>query len=103
MPNTFARALLGIVFVLFWFGTARSATPAGSVVAISGQCFIEADGKRTALKFGDVLNVTDTVDVPAGAKLKLRMNDGSILSVAAPGDAPTGWPRAEAPGPRSRG
>jgi hypothetical protein len=83
MPNLVARALLGTVLVLVWFGAARSATPAGSVVAISGQCFVESDGKRTALKFGDKVNVADTVDVPTGAKLKLRMNDGSILSVAA--------------------
>ena len=83
MANVLVRALLGIALVLLWFGAARSATPAGSVVAISGQCFIESDGKRAALKFGDAVNIADTVDVPAGAKLKLRMNDGSILSLAA--------------------
>jgi hypothetical protein len=83
MPKLLARTLLAIVLVLFWFGAARSATPAGSVVAISGQCFIESDGKRAALKFGDAVHIADTVDVPAGAKLKLRMNDGSILSLAA--------------------
>ena len=83
MANLLARALLGTLLVLVWVGAARSATPAGSVVAISGQCFVESEGKRTALKFGDKVNIADTVDVPAGAKLKLRMNDGSILSIAA--------------------
>ena len=83
MPKLLARALLGIVLVLFWFSAARSAIPAGSVVAISGQCFTESDGKRAALKLGDTVNIADTVDVPAGAKLKLRMNDGTILSVGA--------------------
>ncbi len=83
MPKLLARALLGIVLVLLSFGPARSATPAGSVVGIGGQCFIESDGKRAALKLGDAVHIADTVDVPAGAKLKLRMNDGSILSLAA--------------------
>ncbi|MGC2415598.1 MAG: FecR family protein, partial [Stellaceae bacterium] len=83
MPTFVARAMLGTLLVLVWVGAARSATPAGSVVAISGQCFVESGGKRTSLKFGDKVNVADTVDVPAGAKLKLRMNDGSVLSVAA--------------------
>jgi hypothetical protein len=83
MANVVARAMLGIVLVALWLGSARSATLAGNVVAISGQCFIESDGKRAALKFGDAVHVADTVDVLTGAKLKLRMNDGSILSVAA--------------------
>ncbi|MFI4948230.1 MAG: FecR domain-containing protein [Alphaproteobacteria bacterium] len=83
MARLFARAAFGVFVVVLWVGAARSATPAGSVVAISGQCYVESDGKRTALKFADKVNVADTVDVPAGAKLKLRMNDGSIISVAA--------------------
>jgi hypothetical protein len=83
LTTVLARAVLGIVLVLVWSAAARSATLAGSVVAISGPCFVESDGKRAALKFGDPVHVADTVDVPAGAKLKLRMNDGSILSVAA--------------------
>ena len=83
MPGAPARGLLAIVLVLLWCGAARSAVDAGRVVAISGQCFVESDGKRAALKFGDAVHVADNLDVPAGAKLKLRMNDGSILSVGA--------------------
>jgi FecR protein len=83
MPKLLRRMLLGIVLVVPWFDAATAATPAGSVVATSGQCFVEAEGKRTPLKLGDVVNVADILDVPADAKLKLRMNDGSILSVAA--------------------
>jgi hypothetical protein len=82
MPRVLARAALGFMFVLLWSGAARPAVLAGTVVAISGQCFVEAEGKRTPLKAGDTVNVADTIDVPASAKLKLRMNDGSIVSVA---------------------
>jgi hypothetical protein len=51
-------------------------------VAVSGQCFVQTEGKRIPLKAGEPVRVADVVDVPAGAKLKLRMNDGSVLSVA---------------------
>ena len=39
-------------------------------------------GQRDPLKLGDAVHVGDTVDVAAGAKLKLRMNDGSVIAVA---------------------
>lgn len=57
---------------------------AGDVVAMGGQCFVAASGARTPLKIGDPVHVGDNVEVPAGAKLKLRLDDGSIVS-AAPG------------------
>ncbi len=82
MSNVLARAALGITLLVLWGSEARSAVSAGTVVAISGQCFLEAEGKRTPLKLGEPVHVADTVDVSAGAKLKLRMNDGSVLSVA---------------------
>ena len=47
-----------------------------------GQCFVETGGRRNPLKPGDAVHVGDTVDVAAGAKLKLRMNDGSVVAVA---------------------
>lgn len=56
--------------------SARAAS--GSVVAVSGS--VTAGGR--ALKLGDGVEVSDTVNVPAGGKLKLRMADGSIISVA---------------------
>jgi hypothetical protein len=82
MPYVFARTFAGFVLVLLCLGTARAADPAGNVVAIAGDCFVEAEGKRTPLKMSDEVHVLDTIDVPTDAKLKLRMNDGSILSVA---------------------
>lgn len=59
------------------------AAPAGSVVGLFGGCFVESGGSRSAAKIGQPVQVGDTVDVPAEGKLKLRMADGSIVSVAA--------------------
>ena len=75
-------AFVASVLILAWSWVAVAA-PVGSVVGISGSCFVEADGKRAPLKLGTEVHVTDTVDVPAGARLKLRMSDGSVVSVAA--------------------
>jgi hypothetical protein len=52
-------------------------------VGLSGACFIESGGARSAAKIGQPLQVGDTVDVAADGKLKLRMADGSVISVAA--------------------
>jgi hypothetical protein len=82
MPCVFARTFAGFILVLLCLGAARAADTAGNVVAIVGDCFVEAEGKRTPLKMGEEVHVADTLDVPANARLKLRMNDGSIVSVA---------------------
>jgi len=63
-------------------GRALAAVPAGTVVALNGQCSAESQGRRSALKMGDGVNVGDTIDVPAGGKLKLHMSDGSMISSA---------------------
>jgi hypothetical protein len=57
---------------------------AGSVVGLLGQCLIDrrGQGHPTPLKLGDVVAVSDTIEVPADGKLKLRMSDGSVISVA---------------------
>lgn len=62
---------------------AAMAAPAGSVVGLSGSCVVESGGQRAALRLGQAVQVTDTVDVPADGKLKLRMTDGTVVSVAA--------------------
>ena len=59
------------------------AAPAGTVVGLSGACFVQSGGARNAAKIGQPVQVGDTVDVPEGGKLKLRMSDGSVISVAA--------------------
>ncbi|HEU0218702.1 MAG TPA: FecR family protein [Stellaceae bacterium] len=59
-----------------------AAAGAGSVVGIVGQCLVQRDGRPTPLKLGDAVAVSDTIDVPTDGKLKLRMSDGSVISLA---------------------
>lgn len=61
------------------FGTARNRAV---VVRSLHRCSVEAGGQRRELRIGDAIYVGDTVDVPAGAKLQLRMEDGSVISLA---------------------
>ena len=63
-------------------GAASAPAQAGEVLALFGQCFVETAGRRNPLKPGDPVHAGDTLDVAAGAKLKLRMNDGSVIAVA---------------------
>jgi hypothetical protein len=63
-------------------GAASAPAQAGEVLALFGQCFVETAGRRDPLKPGDPVHAGDTLDVAAGAKLKLRMNDGSVIAVA---------------------
>ena len=83
MRNPYAIAAISIVLALAGTREAASAGPqAGEVLALSGQCFGETDGQRRPLKPGDAVHVGETLAVAAGAKLKLRMNDGSVIAVA---------------------
>ncbi len=56
--------------------------PAGTVVGMVGNCSVVHAGRTTPLKLGDPVAVSDEIDVPADGKLKLRMSDGSIISLA---------------------
>jgi hypothetical protein len=81
-------AIAAIVAVLAVPGmpeTASAAPPAGEVLALFGQCFVVTDGRRSPLRPSDAVHVGDTVDVGAGAKLRLRMNDGSVITIASSG------------------
>jgi hypothetical protein len=62
---------------------ARAATVAGEFVAVGGAGFIEANSRRTPIKVGDAVHVGDIVEVTSDGRAKLRMTDGSILSLAA--------------------
>jgi hypothetical protein len=62
---------------MLWAGAAAAA-PAGTVVGVSGSC---TDLGR-ALSRGDTVQIGDTLDVLAGGNLKLRMIDGSVISIA---------------------
>jgi hypothetical protein len=55
---------------------------AGTVVGLQGACVAKSQGATRPLKLGDPIAVSDTIEVPADGKLKLRMGDGSIISLA---------------------
>jgi hypothetical protein len=83
MRNPFAIAAIVAVLAVLRAQTAAAVGPqAGEVLALFGQCFVETGGLRNLLKLGDAVHVGDTLDVMAGAKLKLRMKDGSVIAVA---------------------
>jgi len=75
--------LAALVLLLLVGRVAAAADPAGEVVALAGECTVESGGPKRPLKRGDAVQVGDTIEVPAGAKLKLRMADGSVISAAA--------------------
>jgi hypothetical protein len=66
-------------------GAASAGSQAGEVLALFGQCFVETGGRRKPLKAGDAVDVGDALDVAVGAKLRLRMNDGSVIAIASGG------------------
>lgn len=79
------RAVLALVVALGLLLQARAASAApaaGEVVGLLGRCFAVSGGQRRPLALGGAVAVGDAVQVPAGARLKLRMRDGSILSIA---------------------
>jgi hypothetical protein len=79
--------LVGVLFAIFGvmlFVGAAAATPAGTVVAVSGSC----TDRGRVLKLGGTVQISDTVDVPEDGNLKLQMADGSVISVA-PGSSMT--------------
>jgi hypothetical protein len=84
MLGTPVRALQIIVVLslCLYSGWAQAGSLAGSVVGLAGQVLVDRGGQRYGLRLGDQVFVDDTFTVSAGAKLRLRMNDGSILSLA---------------------
>ena len=55
---------------------------AGTVIGVSGDCFVVRGGGRAALGLGQPVQVGDILDIAVSAKLKLRMEDGSIIAIA---------------------
>src|SRR5690348_1514170 len=83
MRNQFAIAVVVTALTVAAQREIAAAGPhAGEVLALFGQCFIETPGRRNLLKPGDAVHVGDTLEVTTGAKLKLLMNDGSVIAVA---------------------
>src|SRR5688572_18945263 len=63
-------------------GTATAQTVAGAIVGLGGQVSLDRAGQRYTPNIGEEIYVDDTVQVSAGGKLRLRMSDGSMLSLA---------------------
>jgi hypothetical protein len=72
-----------VAATLLLFAVPALAAPAGTVVGLLGICLIESGGSRTPAALGQPVQVGDTVSVSAAGKLKLRMADGSVVSLAA--------------------
>jgi hypothetical protein len=77
MQRKLLGALFAIVGLMLW-AAAAAATPAGTVVGVSGSC----TDRGRALNHGDTVQIGDTLEVAAGGKLKLQMVDGSVIAVA---------------------
>lgn len=74
-------AAIALFFLLCGIGHAADTPVAGQILTAKGECFAERDGKRESLVSGAEIHVGDVVDVPDGAKMKLRMIDGTVISV----------------------
>src|SRR5438067_176302 len=81
-PRSLSAAVLVVLCIVAGHGASTAATMAGSVVGLSGQVTVDRGGQRYGLRVGEQIYTEDSFLVPAGAKLKLRMNDGSILALA---------------------
>ena len=83
MPCAFARTTARIYpLILLCLGAARAADTATLSLLLPATAVRDRGWRRRPLKMSDEVRVADTIDVPVDAKLKLRMKDGSILSVA---------------------
>ena len=68
-------------FLLLFAGSAAlAADNAGTVLALKGDCIADPAGAHLALKIGDPVAVGQTIETGDGAKLKLQMVDGSVIS-----------------------
>jgi hypothetical protein len=77
MPRNSVGVLAAIFSLVVWADPA-AAMPAGIVLAVNGSC--TNDG--SVLNHGDAVQIGHTLIVPTGGNLKLRMADGSEISVA---------------------
>jgi hypothetical protein len=77
-------ALFPAIGLILAAEAASPRAPAGHVVGVSGPCTVA----RHAVRQGDAVRVSDTIDVPPGGNIKLEMADQSLISIA-PGSSLT--------------
>lgn len=81
LKNLASALAAAMLLALGAVGAAHAADNAGEVLTFNGDCFVVSGDQRTPLKMGDPVHVGDVIDVPEGAKLKMRMADGSVLAL----------------------
>ena len=79
MRREFVTILVALSSLMLLADMASAITSAGTVDTVIGSC----TARGRVLRRNDPVQVSDTVEVPAGGKLKLRMADGSLISIAA--------------------
>jgi hypothetical protein len=72
--------VVALLMIMIAPAAAAADVEAGSVLALRGSCLVDAHGSKTALKPDDVVHVGDRIEVASGAKIKLRMVDGSVVA-----------------------
>jgi hypothetical protein len=81
---------LGVLWVMFWSGPlwAQEAPPIGSVSALVGQAQVTSRGETVArpLALGADVFEGDRIRTAADAKLRLHLEDGSVLTLGAATD-----------------
>lgn len=78
-------SLLRILTLLLVFAVAPPAGAAdriGEVIALVGDCSAEGAAGHRVLTTGTAIGLGDTIAVAKGGRLKLRMMDGTVLSLA---------------------
>lgn len=78
MWSRFIGILIPLSGLMFCASVASAGVPAGTVAGVIGSC---TDDRRV-LQRGQPVQVGDSVYVPGNSRLKLRMADGSVISVA---------------------
>jgi hypothetical protein len=83
LPHTRRIFAVGAIALLemLWPRTGTAAA-SGEVLALSGAASIETNGQQRPVAMGDPVQVGNIIDVPQDSKVRLRMNDGSIITLA---------------------
>jgi hypothetical protein len=77
-------AAIAVVLAASVGGAAAAGSPAaaGTVLTLRGDCSAVTAGARRSLQTGAAVNVGDVVETGVEARMKIKMIDGSVLSVA---------------------
>ena len=77
------RAATLMVTIVLWGRTALGTDAAGQVAALEGAAEVSRAGATQPIKAGDPVYVGDKLKTAPGSKLRLLLNDDSVLTLAA--------------------